>query len=336
MWLGIVDAFRTFLAEVLVDQRGAGRDISRFAGRVGDRPITRLISLAAVPGFRYSGTWSFSLNWVGWLCLALPAALVILITLTHSRNRAAAETRTGLELESDLQQEVARCGSSDYAPSWEAPMLPASIIASIWTGRFIATTQQSVETRRFASTLGVMSWNFNRAALYITSVAFMSLRDAGLIRISMDSLQRVLIEPTDLARSTSDLPPVEGGLLSASLAFSDKRFGKTTEPAANAVVREWIHRTQNQPWRWVVEIAVQQGRELGLYEPVVDDRGGFQKMFGGSPQPVYAIPHLAACENQVVACVSRWQEFGVNEPELQQRLIAEVAFGTYARQASGG
>src|SRR5712692_3911475 len=74
----------------------------------------------------------------------------------------------------------------------------------------------------------------------------------------MDSLQRVLIEPTDLARSTSDLPPVEGGLLSASLAFSDKRFGKTTEPAANAVVREWIHRTQNQPWRWVVEIAVQQ------------------------------------------------------------------------------
>src|SRR5260370_38492113 len=103
-----------------------------------------------------------------------------------------------------------------------------------------------------------MSWNFNRAALYITSVAFMSLRDAGLIRISMDSLQRVLIEPTDLARSTSDLPPVEGGLLSAGLAFSGKRFGKDAEPAANAVVREWVHRKQNQRWGWGVRTARRQ------------------------------------------------------------------------------
>src|SRR5713101_8349222 len=96
---------------------------------------------------------------------------------------------------------------------------------------------------------------------------------------------------------------------------------------------------------FLAEVLVDQrgaGRDISRFagrvgdRPMVDDRGGFQKMFGGSPQPVYAIPHLAACENQVVACVSRWQEFGVNEPELQQRLIAEVAFGTYARQASGG
>src|SRR6266851_1535781 len=148
MWLGIVDAFRTFLAEVLVDQRGAGRDISRFAGRVGDRPITRLISLAAFPGFSYSGTWSFSLNWAGWLCLALPAALVILITLTHSRNRAAAETRTGLELESDLQQEVARSGSSDYAPSWKPPCYrPASLRRS---GLVASSPQLSSQLKRGA------------------------------------------------------------------------------------------------------------------------------------------------------------------------------------------
>jgi hypothetical protein len=191
--------------------------------------------------------------------------------------------------------------------------------------------------------LRMTNWNFDPAAPYIAAAAFLSLRDAGLVRMSMrpsgkviGSFQRVRVEPTDLARSRSDLPAVEGGLLMASLAFADKRFGRSTEPAAYSVVREWIHTTQNRPTRWVVEVAVWQGRELGLYEPIVDTRGRFRKLFGGGPKPVYSIQHLAACEDQVVACVARWAEFGANEPELQQLLITEVAFGIRGRQGVEG
>jgi hypothetical protein len=303
-----------------------------------------LITLAAVTAFSYSGTWSFSIGaWAGWLCLAIPIGLTILVTRSHSRNKEAAEARSDWKLESDLQQEIARSKPSQWAPNWAAPKLPASIIASIWTDRFVAnSTQQGVEMRRLASTLGMMTWNFRRAAPYIVAAAFLSLRDAGFIRLSMeprgillDSFKRVRVEPTDLAVSRFDLPTVEGGLLLASLAFSDKRFGKSTEPAAYSVVREWIHSTQSHPSRWVVEVAVQQGRELELYEPMVDKRGRFRKLFGGGPKPVYSMQHLAACENQVVACVARWREFGANEPELQQRLITEVAFGIQGRQATG-
>jgi hypothetical protein len=287
-----------------------------------------------------SGSWDFSLNWVGWYCLFLPVALIVLFTMTHSRNRTAYELRSASKLETDLQQEISRSMASGFPSSWVAPRLPASVIASIWTHRFFAsTTQQFAETRRFASTMATMTWNFNRAAPYIVGAAFLSLRDAGLIRMSMaprgklDTFQRVRIEPTDLARSSSNLPAIEGGLLSTSLAFSEKRFGKSTEPAAYSVMREWIHKTQNRPSRWVVEVAVTEGRELGLYEPVNDPRSGFRKLFGGGPRPVYSIQHLAACEDQAVACVARWREFGASEPELQQRLITEVGFGIQARQA---
>jgi hypothetical protein len=302
------------------------------------------MSFTAVPAFSYSGSWSFSIGaWAGWLCLALPVGLIILVTSTHSRYKGAAEARSGFKLESDLQQEISRSKANQSVSSWAPPRLSASVIASIWTDRFIASsTQQFVETRRYASMLGTVTWNFNRAAPYIVAAAFLSLRDAGLIRMSMeprgkvlDSFQRVRVEPTDLALSKSDLPAVEGGLLSASLAFSIKRFGKSTEPPAYSVVREWIHTTQNRPSRWVVEVAIQQGRELGLYEPVVDKRGGIRRLFGGGPKPVYSIQHLAACDDQVVACVTRWREFGVNEPELQQRLITEVAFGIQGRQSRG-
>lgn len=291
----------------------------------------------------YSGTWTFSLNWLGWFCLALPIAVILLVVLTHSRNRAATETRSASKLDSDLQQEIAKSKASEFPSSWVPPRLPASIIASIWTHRFFAgTTQQFVETRRYASMLATVTWNFNRAAPIIIAAAFMSLRDAGLILMSieprgmiLDSFQRIRIEPTDLARSSSELPAIEGGLLYASLAFSEKRFGKSTEPPASLVVRDWIHKTQNRPSRWVVEVAINEGGKLGLYEPVVDERSRFLKLFGGGPKPVYSIPHLAACEDQAVACVSRWREFGDNEPELQQRLITEVAFGIDARQARG-
>jgi hypothetical protein len=306
--------------------------------------MTESISLMAGPAFSYTGTWSFSIGaWAGWLCLALPIGLIVLVNVTHSRNKGAAEARSGFKLESDLQREISRSQASQWTSSWAAPRLPASVIASIWTSRFIASsTQKFVETRRYASMLGRTNWNFNPAAPYIVAAAFLSLRDAGLIRMSMeprgkvlDSFQRVRVEPTDLARSRTDLPAVEGGLLSASLAFSNKRFGKSTEPAAYSVVQEWIHTTQNRPSRWVVEVAIQQGRELGLYEPVVDTRSGIRKLFGGGPKPVYSIEHLAACDDQVVACVAWWREFGANEPELQQRLMTEAAFGIQGRQNTG-
>ena len=292
----------------------------------------------------YSGswTWSFSLNWLGWFCLAFPFAMILLVVLTHSANRTAAETRSGSKLESDLQQEIERSRASGFVSSWAAPNLPASVIASIWTHRFIASsTDKFVESRRYASTLA-MNWNYNRAAPYIAAVAFMSLRDAGLIGISLqprgrglDSFQRVRIEPTELAHSSSGLPPIEGGLLAASLAFAEKWIAKTTGPSAYSVVRDWIRKTQNRPYKWVVEAAIKEGQALGLYEPVVDTRSGFRKLFGGAPKPAYYIQHLAACEDQVVACVSRWRDFGANEPELQQRLLAEVGFGINARQARG-
>jgi hypothetical protein len=302
-----------------------------------------LITLAAAPAITYSANWSFSIGaWAGWLCLAVPIGLIILVMRSHSKTKEAAEARSDLKLESDLQQEISRSKASQWAPNWTAPKLPASIIASIWTDRFVAnSTQQAVEMRRYASTLRMMTWNFSRAAPYIVAAAFLSLRDAGFIRLSMeprgmvlDSFKRVRVEPTELAVSRVDLPTVEGGLLLASLAFSHKRFGKSTEPAAYSVVGEWINTTQNHPSGWVVEVAVQQGRQLDLYEPIVDKRGRFRKLFGGGPKPVYSMQHLAACENQVAACVARWREFGANEPELQQRLITEVAFGIQGRQAT--
>lgn len=289
----------------------------------------------------YSGT--FSLDWLGWFCLALPIAVILLFILTHYSNRTAAETRSGSRLESELQQEIARSKASGFASSWAAPTLPASVIASIWTHRFIATsTDKFIESRRYASTLA-MNWNYNRAAPYIAAVALMSLRDQGLINLSLgprgkvlDSFERIRIEPTDLARSSSDLPAVEGGLLSASLGFAEKWFGKTTEPSVFRVVTDWIGRTQNRPYRWVVEVAIKEGRALDLYEPVNDQRGRVRRLFGGGPKPEYSIPHLAACEDQVVASVSRWREFGASEPELQQRLLTEVGFGINARQSRGG
>jgi hypothetical protein len=85
--------------------QGAGHDEPLYAERDAGLHITGLISLTAGPAFSYSSTWSFSIGaWAGWLCLALTVGLIILVTTTHSRNKGAAEARSGFKLESDLQQ----------------------------------------------------------------------------------------------------------------------------------------------------------------------------------------------------------------------------------------
>ncbi len=53
---------------------------------------------------------------------------------------------------------------------------------------------------------------------------------------------------------------------------------------------------------------------------------------GRSREPVYWFEHLAACDDQVAAFVSRWTEFSAQEPELKQQLLLEAEFGIRARQ----
>jgi hypothetical protein len=187
----------------------------------------------------------------------------------------------------------------------------------------------------------MMTWNYRREAPYIVAVAFLSLRDAGLIRMLVqprrkvfNSFQRVRIERTDLALSSFDLGAVESGLLLACLDLAHRRFRKTTQPAVYSVVKEWILRTQDHPFQWVVGVAVTQGRDLGLYEPVIKKRAWYGKMV--DHKPVCSLEHLAACDDQAVECAAHWQEFAAGEPELQQTLLTEVAFGISARQARSG
>lgn len=151
--------------------------ISRDTLRDAGLHVTGLISLTAVPAFSYSSTWTFSIGaWAAWLCLALPVGLIILVTSTHSRNKGAAEARSGFKLESDLQHEISRSKTSQWASSRAAPRLPTSVMAPIWTDRFVANSMQDfAETRRYASMLGRTTWNFNRAAPYIVAAAFLSL-----------------------------------------------------------------------------------------------------------------------------------------------------------------
>lgn len=254
-------------------------------------------------------------------------ALIVFVSRVHSSSKEIAETGSDLKFESDLQQVISRSNRTQGGPTWTAPKLPSSVIAAIWTHRFIGT-QPPVGMQRFASALKRRTWDYRREAPYIVATAFLSLRDAGLIRLFveprglLDSFERVGVERTDLALGT-DLPAVEGGLLQACLDIAQKRFFHTTQPSASAVVREWI-RPANDPFKWVLDTATHQGRELGLYEPVIGKRGLFGRTL--DEKPVVSMAHLAACEDQVFACVSRWQEFGVSEPELQQRLITDVSF----------
>jgi hypothetical protein len=275
-------------------------------------------------------------------CFALVTIFIavgILISFNHSKQVRFAQKQSDLKLESDLQLAVSRSKDSQWAPTWTPPKLPSSVIAAIWSNRFIeSSAQQTPKSKGHESMLRFMSWDYQREAPYIIAAAFLSMRDAGLIRMFVaphggliDPGNRVRIERTDLAIASTDMPAVEGGLLLACLDLGHKRFGKTTQPAAMSVVKEWIHQAMDHPYKWVRGVAIKQGRELGLFEPVVEKRG-FGKLLGESP-PVYSIEHLAACDDQVVACVARWQEFSASEPELRTLLIMEVADGIYARQA---
>jgi hypothetical protein len=95
-----------------------------------------------------------------------------------------------------------------------------------------------------------------------------------------------------------------------------------------------MHESQDHPYEWVVGVAVQQGQELGLYQPINKKRTRFGRQVDG--KPVYSLEHLAACEDQVVAGAARWQEFAASEPELEKRLITEVSFAIHGRQARAG
>ena len=282
---------------------------------------------------------SFSFN-SGWIFVVV-LVFAVIVTLARSNNRTALDTVADLKLETDLQLEIARTKDSRWTPTWTAPRLPSSVIASIWTNRFVqSASQPPSKIQRYASTLRTMTGDDGRAAPYIIGAAFLSLRDAGLIDISvdprgkvLDSFHRVRVERTDVALPTVDMPAVEGGLLLAVLDIAHRRFRKEAQPAAFSVVTEWIHNSQANPAKWVAEVALQQGRELGLYEPVTKKRSWYGKMV--DDKPVYSIEHLAACDDQAIACANRWHQFEAGEPEVG-RLATEVGFAVESRRERSG
>jgi hypothetical protein len=304
--------------------------------------VSNLRCFSDVPFSFFNCDFSITVNLNPLWVFPLMIGFVIFISLIQSKGRHSAGATSDLKLESDLQQAVAISKQSQWAPSWTAPKLPSSVIASIWTGRFVsAPTQPPTETERYASTLERLTFGYHRAAPYIVAAAFLSLRDAGLIQMFIEprrkiigSFQRVWIERTDLAFVGSDLAAVEGGLLLAVLDLAHRRFRKTTEPSAYSVVTEWIHTNQNHPFQWVVGVAVQQGHELGLYEPASRKRGLFGRRI--KEKPVYSVEHLAACDEQARACAARWQQFELSERELALTLVTEVGFAIVGRQERAG
>ena len=241
------------------------------------------------------------------------------------------EWRADAELESGLQRELARLKAEPSAPAWPAPKLPYSVIASIWTGRLAAVaTRPTPGSRRSQKlTLAWATWNYRREAPYIVAAAFLSLRDVGLIRIFIrperkviGSLNRVWIERSDLAAEFSHMPLVEGGLLMACEELAHKRFGKSDTPGVTAVIQQLSRNSQSDVFKWVVGVARLQLEQLGLYQP----------SSARSRKSVYWLEHLAACDDQVAACVGRWSEFSAQEPELKQQLLVEAEFGIRARQ----
>lgn len=267
--------------------------------------------------------------------IAVFVAIGVFISLAHAKGRLTTDTAADLKLETDLLLAKSRSQESQWSPTWTAPKLPASLIASIWTGRLIRTAAQSTKPDP-TSPLKIMTWDFRQKAPYVVAAAFLSLRDAGLIRMPVepqrnrfDSYTRVRVERTDMALTGLNLPAIEGGLLLACLDLAHKRFRKTTQPSANAVVSEWMHQSMSHPFRWVLEVAAQEGQELGLYEPMSEKGRGFLMP---KEKPVFSLDHLAACDDQVVAYIAHWHELGVSEPELQRTLLTEVAYGIYTRQ----
>src|ERR1700694_3036249 len=273
--------------------------------------------------------------------VAIIGAVIAFFLLARSGGKRFAEEASDLKFESELQQAISRSRASQSGATWTAPKLPSSVIASIYTHRFIGRpTSSPTETQRYEAGLKRLTWDHARESPYIVATALLSLRDAGLIEMSLeppgkflDSFERVRIERTELAVPSLEMPAVEGGLLLACLDLAHKRFLKSVEPSARAVIREWLG-VQSHPFKWVLDAATYQGRQLGLYEPVITKQGGFGKRSG--EKPVYAMDHLAACEDQVIACVKRWEEFGVNEPALQQRLLTEASRGINSTRPMSG
>lgn len=273
--------------------------------------------------------------------LAFPIGFMVVLTgvtvfvlFVRSSSRRAAEASSDLKFESDLQLEISRSKTGQTTTTWTAPKLPASVIAAIWTHRFIGhPTQLPTETQRYESSLQRMTWGYGREAPYIVANALLSLQDVGLIGMSLeprgkflDSFHRVRVERTEQPLPSVEMPAVEGGLLLACMDLAHKRFLKSDQPSAYAVVREWIG-GQSNPYEWVLDSATYQGRQLGLYEPTIKKK---------EKHPVFSMEHLAACEDQVIACVNRWEEFGVTDTDLQQRLITECSFGIAGTGSSGG
>lgn len=258
---------------------------------------------------------------------------MVMLLLLRSGLRATAERRGEIELESGLHRELARLKANPSAPSWPAPKLPYSVIASIWTGRLVAiATLQAPGSRRIPNySLAWSTWNYRREAPYIVAAAFLSLRDDGLIRmftepkgIALESLNSVWVERTDLVTDFGQMALVEGGLLMACEELAHKRFGKSDTPGVSAVIRQFIRNSQDDVFKWVAGVARLQAQQLGLYQPTSDR----------SAKPVYWFEHLAACDDQVAACVSRWREFSALEPELTHALLVEAEFGIRSRQVS--
>lgn len=270
----------------------------------------------------------------GVVVFAVLTAVVVMILLLRSGSRAAGEQRADIELESGLHRELARLKADPSAPSWPAPQVPYSVIASIWTGRLAAAVAPLAPgSRRIRNrSLAWANWKYRREAPYIVAAAFLSLRDEGLIRMFMKpegkvlkSLNRVWIERTDLAAQFGQMPLVEGGLLMACEELANKRFWKSDAPGVSAVIRQFIWNSQDDVFNWVVGVARLQAGQLGLYQP----------SSGRSAKPVYWLEHLAACDDQVAACVSRWHGFSAQEPELSRELLVEAEFGIRARQVTG-
>jgi hypothetical protein len=263
--------------------------------------------------------------------------VIVVVLFVHSSGKRFAETNSDLKFESDLQHEISRSKTSPSAANWTAPKLPSSVIAAIWTHRFIGhPTQPPTEAQRYESSLQRLTWTYGREAPYIVATALLSLQDAGLIGMSLDprgrfldSFGRVRVERSEQPLPSVEMPAVEGGLLLACMDIAHKRFGKSDQPSVHAVVREWMG-AQGNSFKWVLDSATYQGRQLGLYEPAMK-----KGRFGANPS-VFSMEHLAACEDQVIACVNRWDEFGVNETDLQQRLITEVAFAIRGSSSGGG
>jgi hypothetical protein len=273
--------------------------------------------------------WVFGIGFFGTI-----TAVLVFIQVMHSTSKQAADAGSDLKFEGELQHAIWLSRTSQAPPAWIPPILPASVIAAIWTHRFEGhPTQPPTTPQRYQSALRWQTWTYGREAPYIVATALLSLRDAGFITMSLqprgkflDSFHRVRIERIEQPLPNVEMPAVEGGLLLGCMDLAHKRFLKSDQPSAYAVVREWIG-SQSNPFKWVLDSATYQGRQLGLYEPSVKKR---------EKHPQFSMEHLAVCEDQVIACVNRWEEFGAREADLQQRLITEVSFAIRGTGSGGG